>query len=236
MPTDAERRAKLLQLAYGAAFLALAAVVVLIVVNAAGNGSGGDAELEDVGPANALVEGIPQRQMTLGSPSAPVKLYEYGDLQCPVCKGYAEEVLPAIIDTQVKNGEVALVFRNYVIIGPESVPAGMAMLAAGEQGHAWNFLEIFYRNQGNERSGYVTDEFLAAIAKAAGVNDLARWRKQRKSKRFEEQVSQTTAEAERLGFDGTPSFAIEGPSTSGLQSIGEAPSAGALEAAIAAAG
>jgi protein-disulfide isomerase len=236
LPTDAERRAKLLQLASGIAFLAIAAVLILIVLNAASSGSGGDAELEEVAAANAVFAGIPQRETVLGDPGAPVHLVEFGDLQCPVCRAFSEEVVPAIIENQVKNGEASIAFRNFVIIGPESVPAGAALLAAAEQGHGWNFLEIFYRNQGHEESGYVTAEFLEAVAKAAGVKDLASWNKARKSKRLEAEVAQTSGEAEDLGFTGTPSFAVEGPKTNGLQSLGGAPSTGEIEAAIAAAG
>jgi protein-disulfide isomerase len=232
LPAGAERRQKLLQMAAGAAFLALAVVVVLIVVNSASNGDSGDAELEEATAANKVFAGIPQREMDLGDPGAPVKLFEYGDLQCPVCKGFSEEVVPPIIEKQVKNGEASLIFRNYVIIGPESVPAGTAMLAAGEQGRGWNFLEIFYRNQGKERSGYVTDEFLEAVAKAAGVRDLAAWNQARDSNRLREEVAETTGEAEQIGFTGTPSFAVEGPGTKGLESLGAVPSTETLEAAI----
>lgn len=232
MRADAERRAKLLRIVAGASFLALAAVVVLIVVNSAGNGDSGDAELEEAAKANAVFTGIPQRQMTLGDPGAPVKLFEYGDLQCPVCAAFSEEVVPPIIENQVKNGEATITFRNFVIIGPESIPAGTAMLAAGEQGRGWNFLEIFYGNQGKERSGYVTDEFLEAVAKAAGVKDLAAWNQARKSNRLREEVAKTTGEAEALGFTGTPSFAVEGPGSKGLESLGAVPTTETLEAAI----
>ena len=56
-------------------------------------------------------------------------------------------------------------------------PAGAAALAAGEQGAGWNYLELFYRNQGEENSGYATDEFLTAVAKAAGVKNIATWKR-----------------------------------------------------------
>ena len=88
----------------------------------------------------------------LGDPKAKVELIEYGDLQCPVCKAYSEEVLPQIIENQVKKGKAKLIFRNFTIIGPQSAPAGAAALAAGAQGRGWNYLELFYRNQGKENS------------------------------------------------------------------------------------
>jgi len=228
----ADRRERLLRLAAGTVFLAIAAVVVLIVVDAASNGSGGDTELEDVAAANRLLAGIPQHGTVLGDPRAPVELIEYGDLQCPFCKGYSEEVLPPIVEKRVKSGEASLTFKNFVIIGEESIPAGAAMLAAGEQGKGWNFLDIFYRNQGKERSGYVTDEFIEAVGRAAGVPDLAKWNLARRSKALIAEVEATTEEAERLGFSGTPSFAIKGPQSNGLEPLGTPGSTEAIEEAI----
>jgi protein-disulfide isomerase len=226
---EPERRQRLLQVAAGAGFLVLAVVLVLIVVNSS-NGSGGDTTIDDATEVNRSLAGIPQTEMVLGDSTAPVELIEFGDLQCPVCAGFAKEILPPIIEDQVKKGQVKLDFRNLVIIGEESIPAGAAALAAGEQGRGWNYLEIFYRNQGAERSGYVTDEFMEAVAKAAGVKDLNKWNLDRK--KLTGTVEATTAEAQQLGYEGTPSFAIKGPGTKDLELLGTPQSTGALEEAI----
>jgi protein-disulfide isomerase len=132
----------------------------------------------------------------------------------------------------VRGGEAKLDFRNYTIIGPQSKPAGAAAIAAGEQGRGWNFVELFYRNQGTEDSGYADDEFLTAIAKAAGVKDLARWNRERESPAVIARVEATSAEAEELGFSGTPSFALEGPGTKGVEAIETPESVDGLESAI----
>jgi 2-hydroxychromene-2-carboxylate isomerase len=97
-------------------------------------------------------------------------------------------------------------------------------------------VELFYRNQGNEDSGYVTDEFLTAIAKKAGVKDIAAWNRARRSSKLTEQVEATTAEAEdRYGYHGTPSFLIQGPKSNGIEPLGTPGSTSAFEDAIAAA-
>jgi protein-disulfide isomerase len=227
-----DRRQQLLQLGAGAVFLAIVVVAVLIVVNS-GNGSGGDTNLEEKAEVNRLLGGIPQEGMVLGDPKAPVELIEFGDLQCPVCKGYSEEILPAIIEKQVKNGQAKIEFRNFTIIGPQSPPAGAAALAAGVQGRGWNYVELFYRNQGDENSGYVTDEFLKAVAQGAGVKNLSKWQSERQ--KLLPEVEKTTAEAEKLGFTGTPSFAVKGPKSNGMELLGTPGSTGAIEEAIEAA-
>jgi len=215
-----DRRTKLLQFGAGAVFLVIVAVVVLIVASSGGSGGGDAQNLKEVAAVDSLVNGVPQDGMVIGDPSAKVELMEYGDLQCPVCKAYSEEILPQVIENKVKSGKARIVFHNFTIIGEQSLPAGAATLAAGEQGRGWNYLELFYRNQGEENSGYATDEFLEAVAKAAGVKNVAQFNKERKSKALTSEVEATTAQAERYGFTGTPSFAIKGPSTNGVELLG----------------
>jgi len=227
-----ERRTKLLQFGAGAVFLVIVAVVVLIVVNGSSD-SGGDAEnLQEVSAVDSLVQGIPQKGLVLGDPKAKVELIEYGDLQCPVCKAYSEEFLPQIIENKVKEGKAKVAFRNFTIIGPQSAPAGAAALAAGAQGRGWEYLELFYRNQGKENSGYADDDFLSAVAKGAGVKNIAKWEEERKGAEFTDEVVATTEEAERLGLTGTPSFAIRGPNSNGLELLGTPGSPGEIEEAI----
>jgi protein-disulfide isomerase len=229
----AARRHRLLQLSAGGVFLAIIVVVVIIIVAGSGGDKGGEpSNLREVAEVEKLLSGIPQNATTLGKPSAPVKLFEYGDLQCPFCKANAEEVTPPIIESAIRKGEASLTFRNYIIIGPDSVPAGEAALAAGAQGKGWNFIELWYRNQGEENSGYVTEEFIESIGKGVGIPNLAQWNKERTSKKYKKQIEETTKQAQKLGFEGTPSFAIEGPNSEGLELIGTPESTGQIEEAI----
>jgi hypothetical protein len=167
------RRQRLLQLAAGGVFLAIiVVVVVIVVVSSSGGDDAGTPEPAVEGEISKLLDGIPQEEMLLGDANAPVKIYEFGDLQCPFCKANAEEVTPEVIETAVRKGEANITFRQYIIIGPESIPAGEAALASGAQGRGWNFVELFYRNQGEENSGYVTEAFIESIGKSAGIPDL----------------------------------------------------------------
>ncbi|HEU4735876.1 MAG TPA: thioredoxin domain-containing protein [Solirubrobacterales bacterium] len=227
-----ERRQRLVKLASALGFLALAIVAVLIVVSQSQNGGGDSDSIGDAELVDRELAGIPQTGMVLGEPGAKVTLIEFGDLQCPVCKGYAEEILPEVIENRVRNGEARLDFRNYTILGSQSESAGAAAIAAGKQGRGWNFVELFYRNQGTEGSGYATDEFLTAIARAAGVRDIARWDRDRRSEAVLAEVAATTAEAQRLGFSGTPSFAVTGPATTGVEALGTPGSASSIESAV----
>jgi protein-disulfide isomerase len=233
-----DRRRRALRLAAGAAFLAVIAIVVVAIAAGSGSGSGGHpTDIVEARAVDALLAQSPQKQLTLGQADAPVHLYEYGDLQCPYCKAFSEEEIPAVIEGAIDAGKAKVTFRNLLIIGPDSVPAGAAAIAAGAEGRGWNYIETFYRNQGDENSGYVTEGFLEAVARAAGVKDMAAWNKKRKSAAVREEAAATTRSAEdKLGFHATPSFAIEGPHTEGLELLRTPESSEELEEAIAKAG
>jgi protein-disulfide isomerase len=234
------RRQKLIKMGSAAVFLAIVVVAVLIVIGQSGSEGGDPGDVAGAAEIERQLAGIPQAGMVLGDPDAKVTLVEFGDLQCPHCKGFAEEIIPPLIESQIRSGEAKLEFRNFTIIDEQSVDAGAAAIAAGEQGRGWNFVELFYRNQGIEASGYVSDDFLTAIAEGAGVPDIEQWDRARKSEPVIGTVEKTTAQAERLGLTGTPSFAVEGPGANpdaeGLEVIDSPQSTAELEAAIASAG
>jgi protein-disulfide isomerase len=233
-----ERRKRMVQLGAGAVLLAAVLVAVLIAVSQSGEDSGGSAEnVRGAAEVGRELRGLPQDGTVLGSPDAPVTVAEFGDLQCPACKQYAEQVVPDLIDGPVRGGRAALDFRNWVILSPldgDSGEAARAALAAGEQDRLWHFVTLFYRNQGFEGSGYVTDDFMRAIAEAAGVPDLERWEEDRGDERWEEVLADVDAQAQRLGFTGTPSFSVRGPRRT--LSLGTPGSVGEIEQAIAQAG
>jgi protein-disulfide isomerase len=212
---DVLARKRRLQYLIIAGFAAIAVIVALIVISQSGGdddgGGGSPSNVRGAAEVDAELGGIPQQGQVLGDASAPVTVVEFADPQCPVCAAFAEQIAPELISTEVKGGEVKLELQPYLIIGPESEPAMKAALAAGEQGRFWNFLQIFYRNQGAENSGYVTDAFLTSIAEAAGVPDIDAWEQSRNSSQWDSVLSDGTTQAESNGFQGTPSILVQGP-------------------------
>jgi protein-disulfide isomerase len=206
-----KRRVQYLSLA---AFGAVAVIVALIVISQSGgsdNGGGAPSTVQGAAQVDSELSGIPQDGQVLGDSSAPVTVVEFGDPQCPVCKAFSQQVAPQLISSQVKTGNVKYEYEPYIIIGPDSKPAMKAALAAGDQGRFWNYLQLFYRNQGEENSGYVTDDFLTNIAKGAGVPDIDEWNQSRNGSQWDSILAKGTADAESLGFNGTPSILVEGP-------------------------
>src|SRR3954469_8784306 len=202
-------------------FAAVAVVIALIVISQ----SGGDSEpsnppanVQGAQQVNAELGGLSQNGTVLGGASAPVTVTEYGDPQCSSCKFFSEKVAPDLVSSEVKPGNVKYDFQPFLIIGPDSKPAMRAALAAGEQGRFWNYLQLFYLNQGGENSGYVTDDFLTGLARAAGVPDIDQWNTDRNDSKWDSVIQQGSTQAQSFGFNGTPSIVVEGPN--GQKAIG----------------
>lgn len=194
---------------------AIAGVVVLVVIvvvalSLSGGDDNGGSSDKSSADVEKLLAGIPQSGTLLGDPDAKVTLVEFADLQCPACKQYADQVLPDIISGPVRKGTANFDLNQWTIIGPDSNIAAMAAYAAGEQDRYWQFIENFYKNQGPENGGYVTDDFLTDIAKDAGVPDLDKWNTDRTDDaRWEKVLTETDSQASNLGLTGTPGFAIK---------------------------
>jgi protein-disulfide isomerase len=80
--------------------------------------------------------GIPQNGLVLGSTKAPVTMVEYVDLQCPGCRAFETSVLPSIVPEFVRSGKLKIEARPIAFIGPDSIPARKAAIAASEQNRA----------------------------------------------------------------------------------------------------
>lgn len=208
---DAERRKRLIQYGAAAFFTAVVVVGVLIVVSQSGSDTGGDTTIEGADRINAELAGLPQDGITLGDPKASVTITEYGDLQCPVCAAFAAQVMPDLISNEVEPGNARIEFKNFNIIGPDSEDAAKAALAASKQGRYWQFIDLFYANQGAENSGYVNDAFLDAVAEGAGVADLDQFNADRDDPALAQQLAAVQDEAASLGLNATPSFVVDGP-------------------------
>lgn len=221
---EERRRRRTVQLSALGVGLAAVLIAVLIAISQSGGSDNGS-------DASGELAGLEQSKTVLGDPNAPVTVFEYGDLQCPICRTFASQEVPQLIEGPVKQGQAKLDFQNWTIIGPDSKPAAEAALAAAEQDKMWDFILAFYNQQQAENSGYVTDEFLTSIATDAGL-DVEQWNTDRQKPAYAAQLKQIDAKAAALGFTGTPSVTVEGPGGSFPFKGNSVPTAADIEAAI----
>jgi protein-disulfide isomerase len=227
----AARRKRVTQLSVIAVFVAVAAIAGLIAISQSGGGTPKTPSTSGSGVLSEI-SGIPQSNTILGNPKATVTVTEFGDLQCPICRQFANSVGPELIAQYVKPGTVKYDFKQWVIIGPQSNDAAAAAYAAGEQNKYWDFLLTFYDQQQGENSGYVTPAFLEKIAKDAGVPDIAKWNQDRAVAKWKPTIAANDKQASSLGFTGTPSILVSGPKGQKPLGGGTVPTLAQISAAI----
>ncbi len=208
---------------------ALRRVTVLLVLlgglAVAGCGGGDDAGSAGSSPAasgvvgvaetKALLDGIPQKRLVLGEPSAPVTIVEIIDLQCPFCRKHALETQPRVIKELVRTGRAQLHLLPISFLGADSQRMEIVMLRLAARDRAWDFASLVFRNQEQEGSGYATDAWLRSIVSAIPGTDPADAASLASTTPDEliAQTAQTTqaiaqATARRVGGGGTPFFSV----------------------------
>jgi protein-disulfide isomerase len=199
------RNRSLLLVAGGAAIVVVALVAASLLLR------GGDdseaAPATTVSPST-LLDGIPQDRAVLGAEDATVTLIQFEDLQCPVCKRYQAEGFPGIVEEYVRPGKVKLRFVGLAFIGPDSEKALLHVIAAGDQGKLWQLADALYQNQGDENSGWVTDDLLERLAGELGL-DWEKLQADADGPAALQQANSMAAEAEQRGVPGTPWFYVQ---------------------------
>ena len=212
--SDAARRKRLTRLG-GVVAVVVAAVVVILIATSGGStgaqkaGTKGAEKVEK--EVTSLLAGIQQSGNSLGSPTAPVTLQYFGDLECSVCRRFTLGALPSLIRHQVREGKLRIEYHNLETATrePETFKTQQAAaLAAGQQAKLWNFIETFYHEQEAEDSGYVTEKYLHNIAAQVPGLDTVKWTSERTKPEFASDVESDAQAANAAGFTGTPSFLI----------------------------
>jgi protein-disulfide isomerase len=236
------RRDRRLRMLGGTVVGAIAVVAVLIAISSGGGGSSAAVKPDSAAAkkaqstVNTLLTGIPQQGNTLGSKSAKVTVTEYGDLVCPVCKSFALGAENQLISHDVRSGKVKVVYKALETASQTAnnsmfVPSQTAMLAAGNQKKAWNYIELFYHEQGDETQSYVTDNYLGGLAKQISGLNYDQWNSDRGASNLKSQVNSDMTSAAAAGYNATPTILISGPNAQ-AQPIVSSASYGQLQTAI----
>jgi protein-disulfide isomerase len=187
----------------GAAVAIVAAVIVVVVLTRDDGATAVD------GTPIVDIEGIPQEDVFLGSPDATVTLIEYADIQCPACRNYTETLFPTVVDEYVRPGKVRNEFRGFPFLGEDSLKGQRFLLAAAKQNKLWQLQEAMYRNQGNENSGWLTDELLREMASDIPGLDADQLFADAETDEASQAAQQAAEDAQNAGITGTPTLLVE---------------------------
>jgi protein-disulfide isomerase len=217
--TERARRDRRLKMVSGVVLGALALVAVAIAISSSGGSKSsglkkGAQASSTVASVEKLLSGIPQSGARLGNPKAPVTLSYYGDLECPICQQFTLSSFPQLVANEVRSGKVQVNYKAFQTATPDATTfqtQQVAALAAGNQQRFWNYVELFYHEQGQEDSGYVTEPYLQGLAKQVPGLNLVKWQADRNDPALVNQVHSDMQSGTAIGVTGTPTLIFKGP-------------------------
>ena len=147
----------------------------------------------------------------LGNPDGDVTVIEFFDYNCPYCRKAGQTVQELL----ASDANVRVIYREWPILGEDSVFASRAALAARAQGKYEEFHWALMNGEGRA-SG-------ASILKLARHLDLDVEKLQADmiSPAVEAHIAQSSALARTLGFTGTPAFIVGDRTAPGMLSTDE---------------
>jgi protein-disulfide isomerase len=150
-------------------------------------------------------------QRSQGRAGAPITVYEMSDFQCPYCREFALETLPALVQEYVTTGKVRFVFVNFPLTNahPDALLAAEVGMCAATQGVFWRFHDLAFRHQHDWEDQLDPGPYLEGLADSAGARPpvLARCVA---NGTMEAAVQADVAAATRVGVSTTPTFFLEG--------------------------
>lgn len=156
---------------------------------------------------------------TLGSPAAPITIYEFSDYGCTTCRQFAlftfEELKTEYIDT----GKVYYIRKDYPVVSRQGGLAAQSAECAGEQGHYWEMHHQLFLNPAEwDTSPEGAQETFRSYAQTQGIDTEALAACVAEG-RYKSEVDRDFEEGMDIGLFGVPIFIINRKLLSGAQPI-----------------
>ena len=143
----------------------------------------------------------------LGNPNAPITMVEFGDYQCTFCSKFFHETENSIITNYIKTGKVKILFKDYIILGQDSMNAANAAHCANDQKLFWEYHSMLYNNWAGEDTGWADLTHLHEFANTLGL-DMDVFSTCMSDLKWNELVNLSSIDGQKLGVSGTPTFFV----------------------------
>ena len=199
-------------LAIGAIIASITITLVIFGFNNSSNEMGLSMEptpkMDQIGPKKITMDTfLSNGSPILGDPDAPITLVEFGDYQCHYCNVFFQSIEKNILKNYVDTGKVKIIFKDYNIIGEDSVKASQGAHCANDQGLFWEYHDILYSNWTGENNGWASSENLAIFAQQIGLN-MNKWSECMNKGSHSQIILKSNDDARTLQLTGTPAFFI----------------------------
>jgi protein-disulfide isomerase len=144
-----------------------------------------------------------------GNPGGDVTLVEFFDYNCPYCRMMA----PVMTEVEAADPQLRIVYKEFPILGPNSVFAAKAALAADKQGKYVAFHRALYQVRSP-----VDEAKVLEVAGTVGL-DVGRMKTDMQDAAIEAQLEQTGKLAQALRITGTPGFVVGDQVTTGATDL-----------------
>jgi len=154
----------------------------------------------------------------LGNPNADITVIEFGDYQCHFCNVHFQNTEHKIFDEYVMTGKVNVIFKDYTIIGQDSIIAAHAAHCASEQDKFWEYHDILFSNWSGENNGWASSENVLRFAEAIEL-DMDAFVECNIDERYAQKIAASNADAQKLGITGTPAFYVISTNNQQVQTL-----------------
>ncbi|MBT2292782.1 DsbA family protein [Paenibacillus albidus] len=154
-----------------------------------------------------------EHQPFMGDENAPVKVIEFLDFKCPVCKSWDENMFPEFKKEFIDTGKVQFYFINFPFLGPDSIEAALAAETIYNQNPElfWEFKEKILKKQGNEMTIWATEDFILNFVKKEIKDiDYKTFKKDMQGNKYLLSVKKDFKISAANGIFGTPTFLVNG--------------------------
>jgi len=153
-----------------------------------------------------IIEPVTEKDHVLGSPEAKITLILYSDLECPYCKLF-HKTMKQVIDTYGKNGTLRWVYRHLPLeslhpTAPKEAEATECAAEIGGDNAFWEYIDELIKTSTPPSQNNLTND-LAKIAEKIGL-DKTKFIACLDSNKYASRIAETSAEAAKLGIQGTP--------------------------------
>ena len=155
----------------------------------------------------------------LGDVNAPLTLIEFGDYQCTFCNKFFHETVDSILTNYVETGKVKILFKDFIVVGQDSIHAANAAHCANDQQMFWQYHSILYNNWAGEGTGWVSSEQLNKFANTLGL-DMDEFSNCVSELKWEKLVNASHDDAIALDVTATPTFFVIDENRNVLKIVG----------------
>ena len=165
-------------------------------------------------PSERLVRIRVDEAYSLGKDDAPLTLVEFADYQCPYCREFHIDTLPALRKNYIDTGELRFVAMDLPLDRHrDATRAAVSALCAGEQHKFWEMRDTLILHAGN-----LAEDAIVGYAQKLEL-DTRQMKTCVTSRRYLPKIYRDIMQAEAAGIYGTPSFVLGKTARSAIAGI-----------------